>query len=336
MFMILALGAAPGAGLYATAREALALDCGTFLRGILYSNPERVALDGGPDGAYSPVNKAWDATGRGAWYIEEQRTGFDAVAAGLAWDRPDLVERGRKILDWGFAHQDADGGFSCPDAFHSASFFVEAAAHAALLLQAEGGAQDKAWVERITPALRRAARWMADPAHEKPGLAHDAPYAHRCFLDACALGESGVLAGDPMLVRRSWAYVQDGLARQRPDGVDPEKGGADTSYQAVGLLYAVDYALLVATPSQRRAFYPLMQRGLGWLEGRLGPDGRVDETGNTRSGPGGEYGRNHTPKKMSYGSAIRASEGWAQLSGETRWHTLALRLAQGMKASRHR
>ena len=72
----------------------------------------------------------------GNWYIEEQRYGTDAILGGIAQQNTTAIARGLKILRWGFEQQQSDGSFNCPDAFHSTSFFVEAAAHACLLLKA--------------------------------------------------------------------------------------------------------------------------------------------------------------------------------------------------------
>ena len=56
------------------------------------------------------------------------------------------------------------------------SFFVEAAAHAALLLQASDmAAENQAWVDRAAPQLGLAVRWMLAPENAAPGQAHDAP-----------------------------------------------------------------------------------------------------------------------------------------------------------------
>jgi hypothetical protein len=137
------------------------------MKSVVYRNPDRIAIDCNDAGAYSPVNEAWDKTHEGKWYIEEQRYAFDAVAAGVADGREDLLDRGRKILDWGFAQEAPTGGFDCPDAFHSASFFIEAAAHSALLIEASPlREQNQKWIDAIKPKLAKAAYWMTDSRNE--------------------------------------------------------------------------------------------------------------------------------------------------------------------------
>lgn len=69
-----------------------------------------------------------------------------------------------------------------------------------------------------------------------------------------------------------------------PERVNPEKGGTDTSYHAVGLLFAATYYTLLADEPLRAAMRPMADRGLAWLMVRVRPDGTVDQTGNTRIG----------------------------------------------------
>jgi hypothetical protein len=181
----------------------------------------------------------------------------------------------------------------------------------------------------MEPKLRIAAAWMLRPENEDPGRLHDAPYTHRFYLDACALGEAGMLLDDEEMVKRSREYIRSGLKRQDPSGFNPEKGGWDTNYQMVGLLLAMNYYTLVADDSVRQQMRPMITRGLGWLEARVRPDGTVDQTGNTRTGFGQERGPQGTLKRMSYRSAYRASYYWAMITGNEQWAKLAATLFKG-------
>ncbi len=311
-------------------RGDLAFETSPFLAQTAYRKPDGTLEQMNPDGARGPLNQAWDNTHQGRWLIEEQRYGSDSVIAGLITQRQDLIDHGLKIFDWGFRMQNPDGGFSCPDRFHSASFFIEAVAHSALLIQASPmAAQNQAWIDSITPKLRRAAEWMADPKNSGPGQQHDAPYTHRFYLDADALGETGILTHDEALVKLSRQYIRNGIAHQQPDGANPEKGGTDTSYHAVGLLFAMNYYTLVANNDTRAALNPMISHGLAWLRARIRPDGVVDQSGNTRTGNGQERGPQGNLKTMSYGSAYRASFYWAMITRDPAWAQVAALLFQG-------
>ncbi len=313
----------------------LAFVTSPFLRHTAYAKPDRVADERAPSGAYGPLNTGWEQGSKDHWLIEEQRYAIDAVIAGIGYHRQDLVERGEAIFDWGFRHERPDGSFDCPDRFHSMSFFVEAAAHAALLLGASDMvAANEGWIARAAPKLRASVSWMIAPENAGPGQAKDAPYTHRFYLDADAIGETGVLLHDEAMIRASRAYVERGLARQDPSGFNPEKGGFDTSYHAVGLLFAETYYTLVADNGLRAAMRPMLARGLGWLAARTRPDGTVDQTGNTRTGFGQERGPQGNVKTMSYGSAYRANYYWAMILGDSRWAALAVRLHDGQQVEK--
>ena len=310
----------------------LAFETSGFLRSTAYAKPDKAADQVAPDGAYGPLNQGWEQGTKDHWLIEEQRYAIDAVIAGIAYHRQDLISRGEAIFDWGFRQERPDGSFNCPDRFHSMSFFVEAAAHAALLLQASDmAAQNQRWVTEVAPKLRLAAYWMLAPKNAGAGQAHDAPYTHRFYLDADALGETGVLVRDEGLVRASRDYVRRGIARQDPSGFNPEKGGSDTSYHAVGLLFAETYYTVVANDELRGEMQPMIARGLGWLASRVRTDGTVDQSGNTRTGFGQERGPQGNLKTMSYGSAYRASYYWATISGDPRWAAVAEQLHHGQQ-----
>ncbi len=170
---------------------------------------------------------------------------------------------------------------------------------------------------------------MMRPENEGPGRAHDAPYTHRCYLDADALGETGVLLHDEAMVKRSREYIRAGLGRQDPSGFNPEKGGWDTSYHVVGLLFAMDYYTLVANDALRQEMQPMIERGMRWLQARMRPDGTVDQSGNTRTGFGQERGPQGNLKRMSYGSAYRAAYDWAMITGDEHWAQAGRRVVRG-------
>src|SRR5207253_6362168 len=90
----------------------------------------------------------------------------------------------------------------------------------------------------LLPRLHAAARWMAGSGVWKPGLAFDAACTHRRYLVAAALGLTSALTGDRKLRRLARRALVDGLNAQRRDGVQPENGGYDSSYQARGMVYA--------------------------------------------------------------------------------------------------
>lgn len=325
--MCLILCLEPGLGAVV---DDLAFETSEFMKATAYRRVDRLAADAAPSGAVTPVNIQWDQNHVGNWYIEEQRYGSDAILGGIAQQDAAAIERGLKILRWGFEQQQSDGSFNCPDAFHSTSFFVEAAAHASLLLGASRYAEQYAGeTDWLKPRVRAAALWMMQPSVEVLGRKHNAPYTHRRYLVAAALGEAGVLCTEPALIDRSKDYIREGISLQDPSGFNPEKGGYDCNYQAVGLVFAERYYDLVADQELRRELERMLGKANTWLSNRVLPDGTLDTTGNTRVGSGQELSRNGVPKKISYPQVYRAFYGWSLISKDPAFARLAEKVFGG-------
>jgi hypothetical protein len=308
----------------------------TFMKNTLYRRPDHVATDSSPSGAESKINIEWDQTHTGKWYIEQQRYGGDAVCAGVAKQDQSAIDRGLKILRWGFEQQQPDGSFDCPDTFHSTSFFVEAAAHACLLLKASPYAEQYgSAIEWMKPRILKAALWMTEPAVEERGKRGNAPYAHRRFLVAAALGEAGVLCDNPDLVEKSKSYIHAGIEMQDPSGYNPEKGGYDSSYDAVGLFYAERYYDLVADADTKAELRKMLEKGYAWLGSRILPDGTINPAGNTRTGADQEKNRTGAVKGMNYGYTYKGFYRWYAISGEGNYQELAEKVFKGEDIYKH-
>jgi hypothetical protein len=294
-----------------------------------YRNVNKLDSDSAPDGAYGPMNQAWDQSHEGKWYIELQRPGGDLIDGGVATNNTDAIARGLKIIRWGFDQQQSDGGFDCDDAFHSTSFFVESTAHALLLMHDAGyDSQFQSDVDWIKPRLLAAAEWMERPDIETVGKEHNAPYTHRRYLVGDAFGETGVLLDDPALIRHSEGYIEDGLSLQTPKGYNPEKGGYDVSYNAVGLWYAERYYSEVAHGALKSRLYAMLSKGVAWEASRINPDGSVMTEGDSRvGGDDPERDRTGATKVVAFGQVFRALDYWSLISGQPQYEQIAEKVA---------
>lgn len=345
---ILVLLPAPAAVLYAadappavlgTAGD-LALETGAFMKETAHAGHRSPPADWQTQSGALRMNANWETDHALRWFIEDQQLGGDYVAAGLALGNPDQTRWGLKVLQWGFAHMEDDGLFRHPDCYHSASFFIEASAHALLLMEASAGrAEFIQQTQALKPKVLTAARWMTradvrarawdDPSPKDstlPRCPSERPYGHRRYLDAAALGEAGVLCHDRELIEKSAAFIRDGIAFQRPDGANPEKGGADHHYQALGLLYACRYYRIVADDALRAEMRPMLDKAFAWLAARVKPDGSIDATGNARTGFGQEKARNGKPKGLEYRFTALSLAQWAQLTHNAALESTARRV----------
>ena len=279
------------------------------------------------DGAVG-VNATWENGQATTWYIEQQRYGADFIQAGLVTGNADLLRQGWQILDWGFNREAADGSFpTTGDAFHSTSMFVEAGARA-LLMEVQSGAPDAAQlVAKYLPKINASAQWLMTPSVAAKGDANDAPYAHRRWLLAAALGQVAALTGDPATAAAAASYARRGLALQTSAGMNPENGGGDSSYQAYGILLAERYMTVCQDAGLRAQVNTMIVQGLSWEEGFINGAGQVSAVDDTRTGT--EVSRDNSVKTTDYKTIIQAFSVATTLTGDPSYRVVAQQVAQG-------
>ncbi len=312
-----------------------------FLSYVLYSTPGRMASKIAASGAVG-VNADWENGLATTWYIEQQRYGADFVQAGLVRGDAALVQNGWKILDWGFAREAADGSFpGSGDAFHSTSMFVEAASRALLLTVQSGSADAPQLVAKYLPKIDASARWLINPTVAAKGDTNDAPYTHRRWLLAAALGQTAALDHDEAIKAAAddvaaqaiaydtaaAGYAERGLALQTPDGMNPEKGGGDVSYQAYGILLAERYLTVCPDPSMRDRLLGMIVKALDWEMNWIAASGQVFTAGSTRTGVEVSWGG--TTKTVDYKTIIQAFSVATTLTGDTAYRDVARAVASG-------
>jgi len=305
------------------ADAALVFETSDFARTALYQGGPGIGLSMTPGGAFG-MNAIWESTHKGKWFIEYQRVCAEAIGAGLALGNDAAIERGLKMIEWGFAHMETDGSFKCDDAYHSASFFLEAAAYGLLLLEASPTHEKwKPRIEALKPLLAKCAHWMAKPSVAIPvwnGVQKQ--FSHRWFACAAALGESGVLLHDKKLLLKARPLLQGGIRSQLASGIYLEKGGFDSGYQAAGMIYATRYYALVADGADQAALKRSLNKGMAWLVSRIRSDGTVSAEGNTRTA-GQEVGRSGNVKGVEPKFVVRALGFWAALTNDAALSSVA-------------
>ncbi len=292
----------------------------------LYSHPDRMVSHVAPSGAVG-ANAKYEQGSASRWFIEVQRYGADLVQAGCASNHPDEVEQGWKILGWGLGKQGSDGGFpGTGDPFHSTSFFVEGLARA-LILQNEARNEPANALE-LAQKVKRAAHFLLAPEVRDRGVEHNRPYTHRQWLLAAALGETAKLTRDRELAQEAASFAREGIDCQRPDGIDPEKGGGDVNYQALGLLEAGRYALTLANSDPLRSpVLDAIRKGLDWELTKVEGAGDVDVDGSTRTQH--EHGRGGELKTVDYKIIVQALTMGSDLTGDTKYKSAAERICRG-------
>jgi len=321
----------PGTPWAATSGVAYDIEIETsdFMKSTSYYNLEHLTDVIAPEGAFGSINRAWNGTSPD-WYIDEQRFGADLIAGGIAKRNTAAIDKGLLVLRWGFKQQQPDGGFSGRDAFHGAALFVEASAHAVLLLKDSDYADTYGAVfKEFKPKLQDAARWLMRPDIETKGKPDDAPYSHRRYLMAAALGQVGALLNNQDITLRARDYAREGIKMQSSSGYNLERGGWDSSYQATGMLYASRYYTIATDPQLKTALYNMLEKAAHWETERIDMKGIVTPDDNTCIGAGAfEKDRTGKVKEIAVGDVYKAFYYWSRISGNAKYEDLARKIAQ--------
>lgn len=189
------------------------------------------------------------------------------------------------------------------------------------------------------------ADWQSQSGPPRMNARWEAERSLRLFIEdqqrggdyvAAGRGEAGVLCGEKQLIENSAAFIRNGIAFQRPDGLNPEEGGADHHYQALGLLYACRYYRIVADDALRAEMRPMLNKAFAWLLARVRADGSVDVTGNARTGFGQEMAHERKPKGMEYRLTTLSLAHWAQLTQNAALEATARRVFEADRTMRAR
>ena len=135
------------------------------------------------------------------------------------------------------------------------------------------------------------------------------------------------LIHDNKLLRQPAEYfIQDGIRMQRKDGAFLEKGGHDSSYHAVAMIYF--QRILLVTPKEWQAdtWKASLDQGLRWMVGRVKENGEVEVKGNTRTGLGQEKGRTGRHKGVNLPEFATALLYYAYRSNDSHYEALARKM----------
>ncbi len=255
-----------------------------LMRG-LYPVGHRLVPGVAPSGAVG-TNAKYKEGSNSEWSVELQSNGGELAQAGVALTYPSIVDYSWIILDWAFKKQGADGGFpGTTDAFHGTAMFVESVARSLLLEQQSGDLKYKVIISSHLDKLHNAALWLLKPAVQAKGKESDAPYTHRRWLLAAALGESAELTGDKRLAIAAQQYAQEGLKLQEPGGINPERKSFETSYQGLGVVYAERYATVCHDQKLRDQIKSMITRALQWEQTQVDKSGEIVQARNNSGQP---------------------------------------------------
>jgi len=193
-------------------------------------------------------------------------------------------------LEFGFSSLTPEGNFenglgaSPKKAVGADAFFLQAYCRIEQLISRSTFKDNySARMAAMNAKLPRALGWLKRNHGEL--YRQDKAATNRLFFDAIALGLCGKIAGDSQAIALGKKFLAVALDNQRADGTFSENGGYDSSYQAVSLL---NLAVLIPYLREKKLLMNALERGAEWELTRIKQNGRVETSGNTRTGVGRE------------------------------------------------
>ena len=239
--------------------------------------------------------------------IIKGRGGCRYLAAAAVLDDKERADDAWKSIEAMFATQIVDGGFEGGGApgdaavtvfairVENAYFFLQELGRAMLIVQASP--MEPYFRERfneLKPKMRRACDFLLKGY---PTIVFKVGHTpNRLLIAAKAFGLCGIVLDDEKMKTCSAQLVKSALDRRDKDGVFTERGGRDSSYNAVAILMAQHLTLYLPNPGLEAAMKPAMD----WQRSRIKPTGEVEVRDNTRTGVGKEPGADGIPKKVNY------------------------------------
>jgi hypothetical protein len=252
-----------------------------------------------PSGAVGPNKPGFDQVG-----VQNQAS-FMVPAAVLGKDRT-LLGDALRVLEYGFAHMNSDGSFEYADRGQmgappveltkdaSAGFFLADVGRSLRLLDASSWFKSdpsvagersriQAMQVKLAPALAKLVSQADVLRTDRLAVNRTLDYALAYYLNGRILSQD-----DALTIGRE--FSANVLGRETPDGVFPESGGFDSSYQGVSLTLAqvLFFELLPADAALRARLWPAIVLAANREIAAVGDDGAVRVEGNSRVGTHGE------------------------------------------------
>ena len=156
-------------------------------------------------------------------------------------------------------------------------------------------------VNELLPGMRRACDFIQKGyVTILPKVGHT---ANRLVIAAKAFGLCGVYLEDERMMASAQQLLKLALERRDDEGVFLERGGRDSSYNAVVILMGQHLTIYLPNPEST----PRCERAMRWQRTRIKPTGEIEIEGNTRTGTGKELSGSGGIKQVNYREVSEAA-----------------------------
>jgi hypothetical protein len=259
-----------------------------------------------------------------------QRHSSQQLAYGLLTKDISLLDASIKVLEYGFARQQQDGSFQTTPlslttgvSAQDAAFFFYDVGHTLLLAKnsewfqtAPETASLRSRLQNLTNPISYSLSWLTQQSSTLESK--DRSGTNRLFIDANAYYLVGKALGRDDAIAQGKNFARMALQQQSSEGFFLERGGYDSSYNAVSLRHALLFYMNLDPNNLalRQELWQGIEKGINWQLTRIAPSGEVLTDGNSRISPGGEeYALTGSEKKVDYKEVILALDYYAKLTG---------------------
>jgi hypothetical protein len=247
--------------------------------GFLALTKHRVSI--AADGSVGRNRQGWYAIGNQAF---SQDWATYAVTANDA----SSIDGALRIAEYGFAHQQSDGGFE-GNHIGGGALFVEDVGHTLLLLDgSDWFASDPATQaarSKLPELRRRESLSLAFLVANRTNIEKDTDAANRIARYADAFYFGGKAEGNAAAMSIGESFLRSFLADQGPDGAFYELKGFDSGYQCASIYLAE--ILFLAMPygdPARDQLWSAIVRGMARERRAVSASGAISTFHNTRTG----------------------------------------------------
>ena len=221
-------------------------------------------------------NKGFDI-----WY---QQICWDAIVAGIGRRQERHIELGLKAISYGFERMEDDGSFENSSIPGSLRFLLAFARSYYQIINSEYRQRYIKRLDSYRSELARATYHILNSPEWKAERYRIEDFTNQVLAAGLVFKLIGSIIEDQKLMDYGKMLFYRGINSQRQDGVFPEKGGHDSSYQAVSLQFIALYYLYLADEAQKTLLWSKLQKGWQWELSRIEGTGRIKVEGNTRTG----------------------------------------------------
>lgn len=218
----------------------------------------------------------------------QQRDAAWLAYRGVVTDSQADIDNVVRALKYAFLHQNPAGyfenalGYTQIEALTGDAFFLQAFGRIYLLLQESlfaAGAIPA--LNQLGPQYTLALTWLYNNAEALRG--QDFNFTNRLLFDAIAYALGAKILNNSSLKSVGETFVNTALAAQRADGVFPEAGGYDSSYQGTSIMNLGVLYCRETDAAKLSTYREAISRGIAWENTRVAPSGEILSDGNSRT-----------------------------------------------------